>query len=71
MSFEGGSTIVADLETARIMYCIRKPLGSLTRRERQRTFLRELAESSLRATYFGPPDVTNMREPFALLHRGL
>ncbi len=71
MAFEGGSTIVADLELARIMYCIRKPLGSLTRRERQRSFLRELAGSSLRATYFGPPDVTNMREPFALLHRGL
>jgi hypothetical protein len=71
MPFEGGSTVVADLEQARILYCIRKPLGSLTRRERQRQFLRELAEDSLRSTYFGPPDVTNVREPFALLHRGL
>jgi hypothetical protein len=71
MLFDGGSTVVADLAQSRLMYCIRKPLASLTRRERQRQFLREIVELSPRATYFGAPDFTTVREPFAVLHRGL
>jgi hypothetical protein len=68
--FDGGCTIIANAESPGIAYCIRKPLASRTRRERQRQFLRELARASRRATYFGPRDITEIREPFAVLHRG-
>jgi hypothetical protein len=71
MRFDGGSTLIADLRAPRISYCVRKPLGSVTRRQRQREFVRRFAEDSLRSTYFGKPDIANLREPFALLHRGL
>lgn len=68
--FEGGCTLVADLRAPAISYCIRKPIGSKTREERQLGFLRELTGTGPRATYFGPPDPARAREPFALLHRG-
>ncbi|MFL5541335.1 MAG: hypothetical protein ACJ8J0_20270 [Longimicrobiaceae bacterium] len=68
--FEGGCTLVADLRAPAISYCIRKPIGSKTRAERQLAFLRGLTGTGPRATYFGPPDPSRAREPFALLHRG-
>ena len=68
--FEGGCTLVADLRAPAISYCIRKPIGSKTREERQLGFLRGLTGTGPRATYFGPPDPARTREPFALLHRG-
>lgn len=70
MVFNGGATLVADLKEPRIAYCIRKPVGSATRRGRQREFLARFAEAGLRATYFGAPEPGSTREPFALLHRG-
>lgn len=68
--FEGGCTLVADLRAPAISYCIRKPIGSKTREERQLAFLRDLTGTGPRATYFGTPDPSRAREPFALLHRG-
>ena len=44
-----------DLRKAEIAYCIRKPITSRTRREREREFLPSRADPSLRATYFRPP----------------
>jgi hypothetical protein len=70
MRFDGGCTLIADLEAPEIAYCIRKPLASVTRRERQRAFKQRLARTGLRATYFGARDPGELREPFALLHRG-
>lgn len=69
MRFEGGCTVVADLGAPRIAYCIRKPIASVVRRERQRAFLERFARTTLRATYFGERDFGDRREPFALLHR--
>jgi hypothetical protein len=69
MRFEGGCTLIADLGTPRVAYCIRKPVASIVRRERQRAFA-ERFHATLRATYFGERDVADLREPFALLHRG-
>ena len=46
-------------------------LGSKTREERQLSYLRALTGPGPRATYFGPPDPSRAREPFALLHRGV
>jgi hypothetical protein len=42
----------------------------VTRRARQRAFKQRLARTGLRATYFGARDPGELREPFALLHRG-
>lgn len=70
MPFEGGCTLVADLQEPRIAYCIRKPVGSAGRRARQAEFLERFAQTPLRATYFGSAVADDAREPFALLHRG-
>jgi hypothetical protein len=70
MRFEGGSTVVADLQEPRIAYCIRKPVGSTGRRARQMEFLERFAHTPLRATYFGAGSLDDAHEPFALLHRG-
>jgi hypothetical protein len=70
MSFEGGSTVIIDLKARRIEYCIRKPVGSTTRRARQRAFIDETRGASLHATYFGATNPDTVTEPFALLHRG-
>jgi hypothetical protein len=68
MDFEGGSTLIADLNAASITYCVRKPVSSETRQQRQQSYVRDKA-SGLRATYFST-DGQEDREPFALLHRG-
>ncbi len=67
MELIGGCTMVADLRTSKIRYCIRKPIGSRSRIDRQRQFAGE-SRSNLRATYFGSEQNT---EPFAALHRGV
>ena len=70
MSFEGGATVIIDLKSRRIEYCIRKPVVSATRLARQRDFIDESRGSSLHATYFGAVNPDTVTEPFALLHRG-
>jgi hypothetical protein len=70
MRFEGGSTLVANLHVPSISYCIRKPMDSLTRRHRQQEFTTESASAGLRSTYFPVSNDEDVREPFALLHRG-
>ena len=69
MAVEGGCTIVADLQRLAINYCIRKNVGSKSRRERQREFVSRFAVGSLHATYFG--DAAAQREPVARLHGGV
>jgi len=79
MKFEGGCTIIADLRTLRLRYCIRKSLESPSRIASQQEFaMREF--DGPRATYLGvralSPDVPGAaesfaREPFAMIHRGL
>ena len=51
----GGCTLLVDLETARVRYCIYKDLSSQNRMERMRRYLQEGPGSSLRATYLGDP----------------
>lgn len=68
MEFEGGSTLIANLNAESITYCVRKPAESQTRLQRQQSYVRDKARE-LRATYFST-DEQEVREPFALLHRG-
>lgn len=55
----GGSTIVADLRSRAIRYCITKNVQSQTRAVRQQEYLKA-----------GAPSAQESREPFALLHAG-
>jgi hypothetical protein len=68
MRFSGGCTLIADLKTAQVLYCVRKPIDSTTRRQRQQAFTMLWENQSLRATYFSRID-DEVREPFAILHR--
>jgi hypothetical protein len=74
MLFEGGCTLITDLHTGRIRYCVRKSSTSASRRAEQQAFA--LTQfNSLRATYLGAraldaKDSTFNREPFAMIHRG-
>jgi hypothetical protein len=68
MHFEGGCTLIVDLEEPSISYCVRKPMGSDARCLRQQRFVEDFGRS-LHATYFGR-GLEDRQEPFALLHRG-
>jgi hypothetical protein len=75
--FRGGCTLLVDLETAEVRYCIYKRIGSSNRLERQRRFLRQESHPSVRTTYFGDTRRAYYKrlaagrpvEPLALLHR--
>jgi subtilisin family serine protease len=65
--FLGGCTLIADLRSSHIRYCIRKDINSQTRAARQAAFRAEHEQPSLRDTYFHS---VKLGEPFAMLHRG-
>jgi hypothetical protein len=82
--FRGGCTLLVDLDTAQVRYCVYKRIRSANRLERMRRFLAGDGAASLRATYLGdarrayyarivagPKDGADEAgaEPFALLHR--
>lgn len=71
MMFEGGCSLVADLRSCRIRYCIRKDTNSKGRLERQQAFT-AASLGARRAVYFGAPSLNKeIAEPFAAIHRGL
>jgi hypothetical protein len=63
-TFRGGATLVVDLARDEVRYCIRKRIGSETRRQRAAAFLRETAADPLRALFLS----AHGDEPFAALH---
>lgn len=83
--FRGGVTLLIDLESGQVRYCVYKRVGPEAddRLRRQRRFLTGPPDRSLRASYFSDPRKTyfeNMAqaidedrpfeiEPLALLHR--
>ena len=62
--FRGGSTLVIDLTTPEVTYCVIKKIGSPTRQQRTADFLRDVSRDPLRALLLAP----NPEEPFAALH---
>ncbi len=64
--FRGGTTLIVDVESGRILYSIKKRIDDQQRRRQQRKYRAEAATQSLYATYFGRGDT---QEPFAALHR--
>lgn len=69
MKYRGGSTVIIDLDTRRIRYCVRKRVASADRIGSQRGFQLAGAGYSLRENYFDQTAPGN--EPFAMLHRGV
>ena len=63
----GGCTLIVDVDTAQVRYCVRKPVCNDQRLNQQRNFRQSVVGQTLRAQYFGSADET--KEPFALLHR--
>jgi hypothetical protein len=63
--FRGGSTLLVDMATGKVRYCITKDAASQTRRRRQADYINGESGLSLSAMYFGK----GTDEPFAMLHR--
>jgi hypothetical protein len=66
--YRGGSTLIIDLESRHIRYCIRKRVANPDRVDKQEKFQLAMADASIRSNYFD--DATSGPEPFAMLHRG-
>jgi hypothetical protein len=68
-AFRGGCTLILDLRTLKLKYVVKKLIdNSDGRLTRQRAYRTGEAGASLRATYFGRPELNDNSEPFALLH---
>ena len=65
--YRGGCTLVIDLETGEVRYCIRKRVTSTERMSQQAAYRRQF-QNSVRMQYFDEPPAGN--EPFAMLHGG-
>lgn len=68
-TFRGGCTLLIDMCTKEVRYCIGKNILSEKRLQRQREYLSPTSEQTLGATYFGDFRTGDNKEPFALLHR--
>ncbi|MDX0439446.1 hypothetical protein FB009_1506 [Sinorhizobium medicae] len=64
--FRGGATLIVDLRTRALRYCIKKDIASDERLDEQRSYRFEADSETLGSTYFGD---TNEAEPFAFVHR--
>lgn len=68
--FRGGCTLIVDLETGKLRYCIFKDINSERRYDRQRTFVDgKNAGPSLSETYLGITGHHERNEVFAFVHR--
>jgi len=67
--FRGGCTILIDMKTTKIRYCIYKDINSKSRYKRQQKYLKKRWQAgSFRATYFKGYDKSSEGDLFALLH---
>lgn len=67
-TFHGGCTLLVDVETREVRYCISKDITRESRLRRTREFHRDREAESLRATYFGNENEGEGSEFFARLH---
>jgi hypothetical protein len=65
-SFDGGCTLLIDVERARVRFCIRKRVANPRRVGEQLSFVGAQRDAPLAATY--ADDAPRRGEPFALLH---
>jgi hypothetical protein len=69
LRYRGGCTLIIDLDTRKIRYCIRKRVANPDRISGQQSFRMDAAGYALRENYFDQT-ITGY-EPFAMLHRGV
>ncbi len=68
--YRGGCTLIIDIESGRLRYCVYKKMDSEHRYERQRDFMAgRYAAPSLAATYFDASSVGEQGEVFSFVHR--
>ena len=67
--FRGGCTLILDVETGRVRYCICKYIDSNGRLDRERKFRTDPEEVGLAETYFSQNGKAEPVEHFAMLHR--
>ncbi|MBC7821208.1 MAG: hypothetical protein IAG10_30340 [Planctomycetaceae bacterium] len=68
--FRGGTTLIFDLDTLELKYCISKPIDDEARLARQKAFLKDGLPPAIRAAFFGEGRIANRFEPLAMLHGG-
>jgi len=66
--FRGGATLILDLDTMELRYCIRRPIDDEARRAAYEAYMREELPSSLRKKFFNREGGPTGFEPFAFLH---
>lgn len=67
--FRGGSTLIIDLDSRSLKYCINKPIIDKERLETQIKHQKNFGGTSLYATYFSNSLAQDNPEPLAMLHR--
>lgn len=67
--FYGGCTLLIDIATGQVRYCVGKYINSKTRWSRQLKFQKNAIASSMGAMYYGRRSVNAGDEPFAAMHR--
>jgi hypothetical protein len=66
MPFEGGCTLIIDLDTAQVRYAVRKNVNSTSRRRAVHEF--RVQGSALGLTYFGGSPFAGPGQRFAMIH---
>jgi hypothetical protein len=68
--YRGGLTILIDMKTYEIRYCIYKSIDSKERYENQQKYHKSTpVGSNLHSTYFSNDNYANLNPTFAMLHR--
>lgn len=68
--FRGGATLIVDLDTLSLKYCISKRLDDDVRLARQQSFLQDGLPPAIRAAFFENGQSSKSFEPLAMLHSG-
>ena len=68
--FRGGATLIVDLDSLSLKYCISKRIDDDVRLARQLSFLRDGLPPAIRAAFFGNSQTSKYFEPLAMLHSG-
>jgi hypothetical protein len=66
--FRGGATLILDLASMRLRYCIRSPITDETRRMDYQSYIMEDLPAAIRLKFFKPKSQQAGFEPFAFLH---
>ncbi len=69
ITFRGGSTMIIDLDSHRLKYCINKPMVDQERLMEQVLYQKGTTNDSLHATYYSKTLTEDNPEPLSMLHR--